>query len=326
MKKFLAMLLALVLVLSMTACMNKEPETVRLRLVTGTPESTYYAFGGHVAKHATENAGYLEVLALEGVGSQENCRQLQLNNVELALCQSDVMIRAYEGSGEFAGEGGKVENFTVVGALYQETMQIVTLDPAVKTVADLKGRRISVGADGTGKDSNVVDVLEACGLTAQDVTMVYQGVDESVDALKKGEVDAVFAVTDLPCRALAELAATRTTYVIGLEEACVAQLLQKNPCYTRALIPAATYHTQSQDAATIAITVALLVRNDVPEESVYALTANLFERGTELAETYPLCGMLGAEFGASVTAVPYHSGAARYFTEKGITVPVAEED
>lgn len=326
MKKLMALLLALVLMLSMTACMNREPETVRLRLATGTPESTYYAFGGYLGKHATENAAYLEVLALEGVGSVDNCTQLQLGNVELALCQSDVMVRAYEGSGEFAGEGARVENFSVVGALYRETMQIVTLDPAVKTVADLKGRRVSVGADGTGKDRNVTDILEACGLTAQDVTLVAQSVDESMAALKAGEVDAAFVLTELPCRALTELAANRTTYVIGLEESCLEQLLRKNDCYARAAIPAETYYAQEKEAATVAVSVMLLVRNDVPEEAVYALAADLFDGVAELAGDYPLCGEVEVAFGASVTAVPYHTGAARYFTEKGFAVPVAQEE
>ena len=326
MKKFFALLLALVMVLSMTACAEKEPETVRLRLATGTPDSTYYLFGGYIGKHATENADYLEVLALEGVGSVDSCQQLQQAAVELALCQSDVMARAYEGSGEFAAEGAKVENFSVVGALYQETLQMVTLDPAIKTLADLKGRRVAVGADDAVKQENVAEILAACGVAAQDVTLECKSVEESVEALKAGEVDAVFVLTELPCPALVELAKNRTTYMLGLDEAVADQLAQGESHYTRAAIPAGTFHTQDQELATVAVTVVLLVRNDVPEESVLALTADLFDRGAELAESYPLCGQLGAELGASVTAVPYHASAAAYFTEKGFTVPVAQED
>ena len=183
MKKFFALLLALLMVLSMTACAEKEPETVRLRLATGAPESTYYVFGGNIGKHATENADYLEVLALEGIGSVDSCAQLQQRTVELALCQSDVMVRAYEGSGEFSGEGAKVENFSVVGALYREQLQIVTLDPAVKTVADLKGRRVAVGTCDTAKMENAAEILEACGVAAQDVTLTCQGVEEPVRSM-----------------------------------------------------------------------------------------------------------------------------------------------
>ena len=133
-------------------------------------------------------------------------------------------------------------------------------------------------------------------------------------------------MTELPCPALVKLATTRTTYVIGLEETVADQLAQGESHYTRAVIPAGTYYTQDKDVATVAVTVVLLVRNDVPEEAVRALTADLFDRGAELAEAYPLCGQLEAAFGASVTAVPYHAGAAGYFTEKGLTVPVAQED
>lgn len=325
MKKILALLLALLMLLGVTACAEKEPETVRLRLATGTPDSTYYAFGGYIGKHATENAEYLEVLALEGVGSADSCRQLQQSTVELALCQSDVMVRAYEGTGEFSGEGAKVENFSVVGALYRETLQMMTLDPAVKTVADLKGRCVAVGTGDTAKEVNAAEILEACGVAAQDVTLVCKSVEESVEALKAGEVDAIFVMSELPSPALVELAKTRTTYALGLEEAAADQLARNDSLYTRAVIPAGTYYTQEKDLTTVETTVVLLVRNDVPEESVRALTADLFDRGAELAETYPLCGQLGVEFGASVTAVPYHAGAAAYFAEKGLTVPVAEE-
>ena len=326
MKKFFALLLALVMVLGMTACAEKEPETVRLRLATGTPDSTYYLFGGYIGKHATENADYLEVLALEGVGSVDSCQQLQQATVELALCQSDVMVRACEGVDEFSGEGAKVENFSVVGALYQETLQMVTLDPTIKTVADLKGRRVAVGADDAVKQENVAEILAACGVAAQDVTLVCKSVEESVEALKAGEADAVFVLTELPCSALVELAKTRTTYVLGLEEAAADQLTQGESHYTCAVIPAGTYHTQDEELATVAVTVVLLVRNDVPEESVLALATDLFDHGAELAESYPLCGQLSAELGASVTAVPYHAAAAAYFAEKGLTVPVAQED
>ena len=326
MKKIFALLLAVLMVLSMAACAEKEPETVRLRLSTGTPESTYYGFGGYIAKHATENADYLEVLALEGVGSVDSCQQLQQATVELALCQSDVMARAYEGSGEFAAEGAKVENFTVVGALYQETLQMVTLDPAVKTLADLKGRRVAVGTDDDVKKENVAEILAACGVAAQDVTLECKSIEESVEALKAGQTDAVFVLTEFPCPALVELAKTRTTYVLGLDEAVADQLTQGASHYTRTVIPAGTYHTQKADAITVAVTVVLLVRNDVPEEAVLALTTDLFDRGAELAADYPLCGQLNAELGASVTAVPYHTGAAAYFTEKGMNVPVAQEN
>ena len=325
MKKFFALLMALLMVLSMAACVEKEPETVRLRLATGTPESTYYLFGGHIAKHATENAPYLEVPALEATGSVDNCTQLQQSIVELALCQSDVMVRAFEGTGEFSGEGAKVENFSVVGALYQETLQMVTLDPAVKTPADLKGRVVALGTDDAAKQINATEILEACGVGAQDVTVVCKSVEESVEALKAGEADAVFVLTELPCPALVELAKNRTTYVLGLDDAVAEQLTQGESHYTRAVLPAGTYHTQKKDVATVAVTVVLLVRNDAPEEAVLALTTDLFDRGAELAEVYPLCGQLEVNFGASVTAVPYHAGAAAYFTEKGLTVPVAQE-
>ena len=132
MKKFLSLLLALGMVASLAACGGGS---TKLRFVTGGESGTYYAFGSVIAQHATNNAG-IDVVGLVGNGSQSNVQELQDGNAELAFCQSDVMAYAYNGTNIFA-DHGKVDCFSTVAALYMEQVQIVTVDPTIKTVEDL---------------------------------------------------------------------------------------------------------------------------------------------------------------------------------------------
>ena len=324
MKKFFALILTLIMALSLVACGNSgEEEPVRMRFVTGGSSGTYFAFGGNIAQHATNNAG-IEVLALEGSGSKANCQELQAGNAELAFCQSDVMAYAYEGTNLFATEG-KIDNFSTVAALYMEQVQIVTLDPSIKTVADLKGKRVSIGATGSGVYFNAVDILGAYGMTEADIIPTYQGFGDSANSLKDGQIDAAFVVSGAPTTAIVELATTKTTYIVELEDEYITKLLADSPYYAKAVIPAGTYNGQTKDATTVAVGAVILVRNDVPEEAVYALTADIFDNAASLVSTHPKYGELSLDFGASITSVPYHAGAAKYFTEKGFTVPVLAE-
>ena len=324
MKKFFALILTLIMALSLVACGSSgEEEPVRMRFVTGGSSGTYFAFGGNIAQHATNNAG-IEVLALEGSGSKANCQELQAGNAELAFCQSDVMAYAYEGTNLFATEG-KIDNFSTVAALYMEQVQIVTLDPNIKTVADLKGKRVSIGATGSGVYFNAVDILGAYGMTEADIIPTYQGFGDSANSLKDGQIDAAFVVAGAPTTAIVELATTKTTYIVELEDEYITKLLADSPYYAKAVIPTGTYNGQTKDATTVAVGAVILVRNDVPEEAVYALTADIFDNAASLVSTHPKYGELSLEFGASITSVPYHAGAAKYFTEKGFTVPTLAE-
>ena len=323
MKKFFALILALVMALSLVACgsSGNEDTPVRMRFVTGGESGTYYAFGGAIAQHATNNAG-IEVVGLAGNGSKANCQELQAGNAELAFCQSDVMAYAYEGTNLFATEG-KIDNFSTVAALYMEQVQIVTLDPNIKTVADLKGKRVSIGAAGSGVFFNAVDILGAYGMTEADIIPTYQGFGDSANALKDGQIDAAFVVAGAPTTAIVELATTKTTYIVELEDSYIDKLLAASPYYAKAVIPAGTYNGQTEDATTVAVGAVILARNDLPEDAIYALTADIFDNAADLVSTHAKYGELSLEFGASITSVPYHAGAAKYFSEKGFTVPVA---
>jgi TRAP transporter TAXI family solute receptor len=318
MKKFFAMMMALVLVLCMAACGKNE--VVKMRFVTGGESGTYFAFGGTIAQHATNNAEGIEVIGLSGNGSQANIQELQKKTAELAFCQSDVMAYAYAGTNLFAKDG-KVDCFSTVGALYMEQVQIVTCDPSIKTVADLKGKRVSIGAAGSGVYFNAIDVLGCYGLTEADIIPTYQGFGDSANALKDNQIDAAFVVSGAPTTAIVELATTKTAYLVSIEDANVDKLLKTSPYYAKSIIKAGTYNGQTSDVTTVAVGAVVLARNDIPADAIYALTADIFDDPASLVSSHAKYGEVSKEFGASITSVPYHPGAAKYFADNGFTVP-----
>ncbi|MBE6970587.1 MAG: TAXI family TRAP transporter solute-binding subunit [Ruminococcaceae bacterium] len=324
MKKFFALMLTLLMVLSLVACGgNKDDEVVKMRFVTGSESGTYYAFGGTIAQHATNNAEGIEVIGVVGAGSQANIQELEKKGAELAFCQSDVMAYAYEGTNLFK-DTGKVDCFSTVAALYMEQVQIVTCDPSIKTVADLEGKRVSIGAAGSGVYFNALDVLSCYGLSESDIIPTYQGFGDSANALKDGQIDAAFVVSGAPTTAIVELATTKTAYLVSIEDANVDKLLKASPYYSKSIIKAGTYNGQTEDVTTVAVGAVVLARNDIPEDAIYALTADIFDNYTNLVSSHAKYGELSLEFATSVTSVPYHPGAAKYFAEKNITVPTAK--
>lgn len=208
-----------------------------LRFVTGGESGTYYAFGSVIAQHASNNAG-VSVVGLVGNGSQANIQELADGTADLAFCQSDVMAYAYNGTNLF---DAKVEGFSTVAALYMEQVQIVTTNPDIKTVEDLKGKAVSIGAPGSGVYFNAIDVLGAYGLTESDIKPTYQSFGDSADALKNGQIDAAFIVAGAPTTAVTDLATTKDTYLVSLDDEHIATLLETSDYYTKTVIAKDVY-------------------------------------------------------------------------------------
>ena len=336
MKKVLALILALAMVLCCFAsCGGKTtpdadgtktdadatasdvtPAGAELRFVTGGESGTYYAFGNVIAQHATNNAG-VKITAIAGNGSKANCEDLEDNNADLAFCQSDVMAYAYAGTNLF--EGAPITSFSTVAALYTEQVQIVTTDPEIKTVADLAGKNVSIGAAGSGVYINAIDILGVYGLTEQDITPTYQSFADSADAIKDGLIDAAFIVAGAPTTAIVDLATTKDISLVSLDEEHINKLIETSPYYAKCTITADTYGL-AEDCLTVGVGAVILANNTVSEDAVYALCADIFDNAADLVPSHAKYAELSLEYATSITSVPYHAGAAKYFAEKGITV------
>lgn len=271
-----------------------------------------------LAQYATNGEYGLGVTALSGNGSQANVQALQDDDADVAFCQSDVLAYAYEGTNLFE-EDGAYKDFSVVASLYQEQVQIVTCNPDIKSVADLKGKTVSVGAAGSGVYFNAIDVLAAYDMTLEDITPVYQSFGDSADSLKDEKIDAAFIVAGAPTTAITDLSTTKTAYLVSMDQAHVDKLLKASPYYAAATISADTYGLDA-DVLTVSVGAVVIANDSVSEEAIYNLTKSLFDGAENNASAHAKYNELDMEEAASVTSVPYHPGAAKYFEEQGITV------
>ena len=325
MKQFLSVSLALLMTFGLLAGCGETGsgsaaagETADLTFTTGGSQGTYYGFGSVLARYVSANSG-VNITVVESGGSGANIEALDRGEADLGFAQSDVLAYACEGTRLFEGEA--VDGISVAAALYMEQVQLVTTDPNIRSVADLKGRNVSIGAAGSGVYFNAIDVLGAYGLRETDITATYQNFGDSADALQDGRIDAAFVVAGAPTAAITALANVKDVYLVSLDEEHIQRLIDDSPYYTRHVIPAGTYEGVDADVSTVAVSAVVIVSDDVSEDAVYQTVSAIFENTAEIARQYPKGSELDLEFASSVTSVPYHPGAARYFAEKGIAVP-----
>ena len=287
-----------------------------LKFRTGGDQGTYYGFGSVLAQAITTNGNGTKVTAVVSNGSQDNIEQMEFNTAQLGFVQSDVMSYAYNGERLF--EGFPYSDFSTVAALYMEQVQIVTCDPDIKSVADLEGKTVSIGASGSGVYYNALDILAAYDLTEDDINAQYQDFGASADALQDGKIDAAFVVAGAPTVAITTLATAKDTYLVGLDDEHIAKLQESSPYYEEYIIPEGTYEG-IPETKTVAVVATVIARDDVSEDDVYNICYTIFENMDNRA--HDKAKELDVEFAAGVTAVPYHAGAAKYFAEKGFDVP-----
>ncbi len=327
MKHILAIILSIVLALSLVACggaattsSDAEPQgATAMAMGTGSPTGTYYAYGGVIGQYIKNNAG-INVNAVSTGGSKDNIQGIDVNDYQLGTVQSDVMHYAWNGTRSFEEEG-KLDTFRTVAGLYAEAVQLVTTNPDVKSVADLKGKKVSIGAPGSGVYFNAVDILSAAGLTEKDINPQYQNFDQSADALKDGKIDAAFIVAGAPTPAITELCMTNAkTRIVPIDGDIAEKLMKDNTFYSVYKIPAKTYSNQDAEIATVTVKATLIVSADATENDVYKITKAIFDNIDAITKEHAKGAELSLENATEGLTVPFHAGAAKYFKEKGIDV------
>ena len=288
-----------------------------MRFVTGGESGTYYALGTIMAQNANAKAG-LDITAVSSGGSQANVLELEDGTAQLGFCQSDVEAYAFGGKNLF--DGMPVTVFSTVANLYEEQVQIVTSDANIKSVADLKGKNVSIGAAGSGVYFNSIDVLGAYGITEKDITPTYQSFADSADALKDGKIDAAFIVAGAPTTAITDLSTSKQAYLVEIDAEHAAELVKASPYYNAATIKAGTYTGIDKDVSTLSVGAVVIAADSCSEADIYAFVGSIFDNLDELKTSNAKFGEFSVEKAASITAVPYHPGAAKYFKEKGIEV------
>lgn len=318
MKKVLSIVLAAIMVVTLLAACGGTKAATKMTMGTGGTAGTYYAFGGVLGQYIKNKAG-IEVNVVSTDGSKANIESIDSGDYQLGTVQSDVMAYAWAGSRSFESNGA-INSFRVVGGLYAEAVQLITMDPNVKSVADLAGKSVSIGAPGSGTYFNAMDVLGAAGLTEADIKPQYQSFADSTDALKDGKIDAAFIVAGAPTAAITELCTTNDAYLVPIDGAVADKLMADCPFYTSYSIPAGTYKGQDADVTTVTVKATLIVAASASDDDVYNLTKAIFDNVDAIAAENGKGKELSVENATSGMSAPFHAGAAKYYAEKGVTV------
>ena len=312
MRKIVVAVSALLLFCMVIACKSGSNE---IRMATGGSTGTYYAFGTAVGQILSEKTDI--PISVQSTGaSKANIQLISTGEVELAIVQNDVMDYAWRGSDLFSGE--KISSFSSMAALYAEVSQIVVNpDSSISSVLDLKGKNVSVGDAGSGVEFNARQILDAYGITFDQITKHNLNFGASSDALRDSRIDAFFCVAGAPTPAIIDLAANQGIAILEIDNEHADRLIKKYPFYTKYSIPAGSYNGQKSLVQTVAVKATFIVYSKLSEDTVYQLTKNLFESKTQIEAAHIKGRELSPAYAVEGISVPFHPGAAKYLKEIG---------
>ncbi|MGR3464922.1 TAXI family TRAP transporter solute-binding subunit [Limimaricola sp.] len=292
----------------------------QLSIATGGTGGVYYPMGGGLAEVINNHVEGMAATAEVTGASVENMGLIATGDADLAIGLADTVQQAYSGTGRF--EGQELPMIRAVGSLYANMVQIVTpADSGIESIADLAGKRVSVGAPGSGTEVNAQTLLEANGLSFDDFDAQRLNFNETADALANGDIDAGFWSVGAPTSSILNLATTQDIRMIPLTEEQVAAAVEADPTFAALSLAGGTYEGVDEDVATIGVPNVLVVSSETDEETVYQITKAMYENIADLRAVHPAAEETTVEFTMSATPVPLHPGALRYFEEAGAEIP-----
>ncbi len=310
MKKFVVGLILVVLAISSFAA-------TFLTIATGGTAGVYYPLGAAMADIWTKNLKNVNASAQSSGASVANVNLLKNKDVDVIFVQNDVAFYAYSGIELFKDKPFK--EIRGLATLYPETIQIVALaDKGINSVYDLKGKRVAVGAAGSGTEVNARHILTAAGITYNDIKVQYLSFAEAAENLKNENIDAAFVTAGHPTAAVIDVAAVKKITIVPVDQNII-QILQRNyPFYTKIVIPAGTYKGVDKDVETVAVKAMLAVREDLSADLVYEMLKTMYANQKRLIEAHQKGEMIIPETGKEGMSIPLHPGAEKFFKEMGL--------
>jgi TRAP transporter TAXI family solute receptor len=313
MKKLFGVCMAVVFVIGAAAAVQAADNLV---LATGGTAGTYYPFGGAMAKIWNSKIKDMNVTAQTSGASGENVRLINKKEVELALVQSDTLDFAFGAKEAFKEP---LKEMSAVAVLYPEIVQVVVAAGSpIKSFADLKGKKVGVGAPGSGTEANFRQLLDAYGMKKEDVNAQFLSFSESAEAFKDKHIDAFIVTAGIPNAGIMDVSTQNEIRILDIPADVSGKMIQKYPFLAGVKVPANTYKGLSADVSTVAVNAVLIAGNQLKEDMVYNLTKALFENQAELAAAHAKGKELNAQYAVKGVSIPFHPGAVKYYKEKGL--------
>lgn len=282
-----------------------------LNIATGGTSGTYYPLGGALAELLNNNIKGMNASAQATGAAVANINMLKDGSVDLAFVQNDIAYYAENGTEMF--KDNKVDTIRGIAALYPETIQFVTTaDTGITSVSQLKGKRVAVGASGSGAEANASQILAAYGITYDDIEPQYLSFGEAVDALKDGNVDAGVVVAGFPTAAIQDLSANKSAVVLDIDAATAAKLKEQYPYYNAITIPAGTYPGQETDVNTICVKCILIGTDKLSDDMGGEIAKILYSNLDRMTAAHAVGKYITKDTALEGMSIKMNAGAEKY--------------
>lgn len=292
----------------------------QLSIATGGTGGVYYPMGGGLAEIINTHVdGYSATAEVTGA-SVENMGLIATGDADVAIALADTVAQAYSGTGRF--EGQQLPMIRGLASLYANMVHIVALkDSGIASLDDLRGKRVSIGAPGSGTEVNTAAILEANGITYDDIDEQRLNFNETADALANGDIDAGFWSVGAPTSSILNLATTQEIVILALSDEQLTAAMGAHATFAKTSLAGGTYPGVDADTPVLGIPNVLTVSSEMSDDLAYAITSAMFENIAELRAVHPAANQTTVEFTLAATPVPLHPGAIRYFEEIGAEIP-----
>jgi uncharacterized protein len=292
----------------------------QLSIATGGTGGVYYPMGGGLAEVINNHVdGYSATAEVTGA-SVENMGLIATGDADLALALADTVQQAQTGAGRF--EGQQLEMLRGLASMYANMIHIVALESSgITTLDDLRGKRVSVGAPGSGTEVNAEAILTANGISYDDINEQRLNFNETADALANGDIDAGFWSVGAPTSSILNLATTNRITLIELTDEQIAAAQEADTTFARTTLPGGTYEGAAEDITVLGIPNVLVVSSEMSDDLAYEITKAMFDNIADLQAVHPAANETTVEFTMEATPIPLHPGAIRYYEEIGATIP-----
>lgn len=291
-------------------------QKIRVAIAAGGTGGTYYPLAGTMAEIINQKIPGMEATAEVTGASVANSRMVGSKEVAFAMVMNDTLYQAYEGEGKF--KNAKIDSLRTVIQMYPNLYHVVTLSKyPIHKISDLKGKRVSVGAPGSGTEAKTALVFPTLGVNYGDMKIYRLSFTENTTALRDGTIDAGIWSVGPPTSSIIDLATQHEIRFIPITPAESAKVRKLYPFYIDSIIPKNTYQNQKEDVPVLAVWNSVIANKDTPDDVVYKVVKAIFENKKMLTDTHKIAEFITPEASTKASPIPIHSGALKYYKEIG---------
>jgi len=315
MKKFFLLIVGCLLLLGIS--FTSAQQKIRISIATGGTGGVYYIYGGGLADIINKNIPNVTATAEVTGASVENLRLVAKKEATFGFTMNDVLYQAYRGEGKF--EGQKLDMLRSVVQIYPHVYHVITLKKyPIYRISDLKGKRVSVGAPGSGTEYKSSLVLPLLGVKYEEMKVYRLSFAENTSALKDGTIEVGIWSVAPPASSVMDLVTTHEVRFIPFSEDEIKKVISTYPFYGRIVLKANTYKGQTEDVPSISVWNSIVCHKDTPEDLVYQVTKTIFENKQALIQVHKMAEFTSPDISAKESPIPIHPGALRYYREIGV--------